>query len=225
MPQSGEKSQAGLARHLVPRFDLFNLRDLSLLPLFISNGLAIWWAARDHLSLQTVMMIYWGQSVAIGVVNVLRILALRDYSTGDFRLAGPLSPSAGAKLKVTGFFMLHYGFFHIVYLVFILAAMTRGRVDVNVPFVLCGASLFAVTDLIALALHWNEQTRGRSIGQVMFAPYLRIVPMHLAIIFGGFVNYHPGLTLGLFQGLKTVADMFTHMVQHRRPAKAGSEPP
>jgi hypothetical protein len=52
----------------------------------------------------------------------------------------------------------------------------------------------------------------------MFAPYSRIVPMHLAIIFGGFVSFHPGLTLGLFQGLKTVADVFTHLVKHRRPA-------
>ena len=202
-----------------PRFERLNLRDISLLPLLVSNGLTIWWAARDHLSLQTVMMIYWGQSVAIGVVNVLRILALRDYSTGDFRLGGPLSPSAGTKLKVAGFFTLHYGFFHVVYLVFILAAMTRGGVDVNVPFVLYGAALFAGTDLAALALHWNAETRGRNLGQVMFAPYLRIVPMHLAIIFGGFVNYHPGLTLGLFQGLKTLADMFTHLVQHRHPAE------
>ena len=209
-----------IAQLFGPRFERLNLRDLSLLPLFISNGLAIWWAARDHLSLQTVMMIYWAQSVAIGVVNVLRILVLRDFSTDDVQVGGPMSPSVGAKLRVAGFFTLHYGFFHVVYLVFILAAMTRGRVDVNVPFVLYGAALFAGTDLAALALHWNAETRGRNLGQVMFAPYLRIVPMHLAIIFGGFVNYHPGLTLGLFQGLKTLADMFTHLVQHRRPARS-----
>jgi hypothetical protein len=220
MAESGTKPRAETTSVFGPRFQRLNLRDFSLLPLLISNGLAIWWAAHDHLSLQTVMMMYWAQSVAIGAVNVLRILALRDYSTDDFRVGGPLSPSFGAKLKVAGFFTLHYGFFHIVYLVFILAAMTRGRVDVNVPFVLYGAALFAGTDLAALALHWNAETRGRNIGKVMFAPYLRIVPMHLAIIFGGFVNYHPGLTLGLFQGLKTLADMFTHLVQHRRPARS-----
>jgi len=215
MTDGEAKPRAEIGQLFGRRFERLNLRDLSLLPLLISNGLAIWWAARDHLSLQTVMMIYWAQSVAIGAVNVLRILALREYSTEDFRMGGPLSPSAGTKLKIAGFFTLHYGFFHVVYLVFILAAMTRGRVDVNVPFVLYGAALFAGTDLAALALHWNDETRGRNIGRVMFAPYARIVPMHLAIIFGGFVNFHPGLTLGLFQGLKTVADLATHLIQHR----------
>ena len=220
MTENETKRQAEIVQLFGLRYGRLNLRDLSLLPLLVSNGLAIWWAARDHLSLQTVMMIYWSQSVAIGAVNVLRILALREYSTEDLRMGGPLSPSAGTKLKIAGFFVLHYGFFHVVYLVFILAAMTRGRVDVNVPFVLYGAALFAGTDLAALALHWNAETRGRNIGTVMFAPYARIVPMHLAIIFGGFVNYHPGLTLGLFQGLKTIADVFAHVVQHRRPARS-----
>jgi len=220
MPEKKVERRAGIARLFGPRFERLSLRDLSLLPLLISNGLAIWWAAYDHLSLQTVMMIYWGQSVAIGLVNVVRILALRDYATDGFRMGGPLSPSAGTKLKVAGFFVLHFGFFHVVYLVFILAAMTRGRPDVNVPFVLYGTAMFAGTDLAALALHWSAETRGRNVGHVMFAPYLRIVPMHLAIIFGGFVNYHPGLTLGIFQGLKTIADVFTHLVQHRRPARS-----
>jgi hypothetical protein len=219
VPNNSEKRSPDLTQILGPRLGRLNLRDISLLPLLLSNGLAIWWAARDHLSLQTVMMIYWAQSVAIGVVNVVRILALREYSTEDFRMGGPLSPSAGTKLKIAGFFTLHYGFFHVVYLVFILAAMTRGHVDVNVPFVLYGAALFAGTDLAALALHWNAETRGRNIGQVMFAPYARIVPMHLAIIFGGFVNFHPGLTLWLFQGLKTIADVVAHLVQHRLKAR------
>ena len=219
MPDNNEKHSSDLIQIPGPKLGRLNLRDLSLLPLLISNGLAIWWAARDHLSLQTVMMIYWAQSVTIGAVNVLRILALREYSTEDFRMGGPLSPSAGTKLKIAGFFALHYGFFHVVYLVFILAAMTRGRVDVNVPFVLYGAALFAGTDLAALVLHWNAETRGRKIGRVMFAPYARIVPMHLAIILGGFVNFHPGLTLWLFQGLKSIADVVTHLLQHRLKAR------
>jgi hypothetical protein len=91
-----------------------------------------------------------------------------------------------------------------------------------VRFVLYGAALFAGTDLAALALHWNGETRGRNIGRVMFAPYARIIPMHLAIIFGGFVGYHPGLTLGIFQGLKTAADVVTHVIVHRRRAGPGS---
>ncbi|MBM3330395.1 hypothetical protein FJY68_00930 [candidate division WOR-3 bacterium] len=212
MPSSREKRPIDVGQV----FKRLDLRDLSLLPLLVSNALAIWWAAHEHLSLQTVMMIYWAQSVTIGMVNVLRILALRDYSTEDFRMGGPLSPSAGTKMKVAGFFAFHYGFFHVVYLAFILGAMTRGRVDVDVPFVLYGAALFAGTDLAALALHWNAETRGRNIGKVMFAPYARIVPMHLAIIFGGFVGYHPGLTLGIFQGLKTAADVIAHLIVHRR---------
>jgi hypothetical protein len=219
MPDNSDKRSPDLTQIPGPKLGRLNLRDISLLPLLLSNGLAIWWAARDHLNLQTVMMIYWAQSVAIGAVNVLRILALREYSTEDFRLGGPLSPSAGTKLKIAGFFTLHYGFFHVVYLVFILVAMTRGRLDVNVPFVLYGAALFAGTDLAALVLHWNAETRGRNIGRVMFAPYARIVPMHLAIILGGFVNFHPGLTLWLFQGLKSIADVVTHLLQHRLKAR------
>jgi hypothetical protein len=223
MARDGTELPPETTRVFGPRFERLNLRDLSLLPLFVSNGLAIWWAARDHLSLQTVMMIYWGQSVAIGIVNVLRILVLRDYSTADLRMGGSMTPLVGAKLRVAGFFTLHYGFFHVVYLVFILAAMTRGRVDVNVPIVLYGAAMFAGTDLAALALNWNAETRGRNLGRVMFAPYVRIVPMHLAIIIGGFVGYHPGLTLGFFQGLKAIADVSTHMVQHRLPVHRGKQ--
>ena len=101
MPDSEEKRPSDLVQILGPTLGWLNFRDISLLPLLMSNGLAIWWAARDHLSLQTVMMIYWAQSVAIGAVNVLRILALREYSTEDFRMGGPLSPSAGTKLKIS----------------------------------------------------------------------------------------------------------------------------
>lgn len=214
---------ADLSRLLGRLFKRLNLRDLSLLPLLASNGLAIWWTAENHLGLQTVMMMYWMQSVAIGAVNVLRIFALRDCTTSDVTLDGELRPSAGTKLKVAGFFILHYGLFHVVYLVFILAAMSRGRPVIDWTIVWYCAALFAATNIFALVLHWLNETCGRRLGQVAFAPYGRIVPMHLAIIFGGFVNFHPGATLWLFQGFKTAADVFTHLVKHRKPIRAVQE--
>ena len=54
----------------------------------------------------------------------------------------------------------------------------------------------------------------------MFTPYLRIVPMHLTIIFGGLMA-HTNAGLLLFGVLKTVADVAMHAVEHRRLAQVG----
>ena len=50
-----------------------------------------------------------------------------------------------------------------------------------------------------------------NLGTIMMYPYLRIIPMHLAIIFGSMVS---GLGLIIFMGLKTFADAGTHMIEH-----------
>lgn len=52
----------------------------------------------------------------------------------------------------------------------------------------------------------------------MFTPYLRIVPMHLTIIFGG-LFVHTGAGLLLFGTLKTAADVAIHVVEHMQIKK------
>ncbi|MCB9982796.1 MAG: hypothetical protein H6861_03845 [Rhodospirillales bacterium] len=49
------------------------------------------------------------------------------------------------------------------------------------------------------------------LGTLVFYPYLRIIPMHLAIISGGMVE---GMGMLIFMGLKTLADAGTHMIGH-----------
>jgi hypothetical protein len=54
-----------------------------------------------------------------------------------------------------------------------------------------------------------------NIGTLMFVPYLRIVPMHLTIVFG-ISRAHSTIGLLFFGGLKTAADMAMHYVEHAR---------
>ncbi len=59
-----------------------------------------------------------------------------------------------------------------------------------------------------------------NIGKIMFAPYARIIPMHLTIILGGFIgaagaSFSANTNLAiiiLFTGIKTVVDLITHSV-------------
>jgi hypothetical protein len=53
----------------------------------------------------------------------------------------------------------------------------------------------------------------RNIGALMFIPYLRIIPMHLTIIFGALLGNGGGVLL--FGALKTAADVAMHKVEHR----------
>jgi hypothetical protein len=69
--------------------------------------------------------------------------------------------------------------------------------------------------------HNRERDRERTpnIGCIMFLPYGRIIPMHFTIILGGFVGAETGGSLPLFLGLKTVADVAMHMVEHAERGK------
>ncbi|MCK7526195.1 MAG: DUF6498-containing protein [Ignavibacteriales bacterium] len=62
-----------------------------------------------------------------------------------------------------------------------------------------------------------------NLGAIMFAPYARIIPMHLTIILGGFIGaagsfFSTNTNLSiivLFIGIKTVVDLFTHSIDFK----------
>lgn len=64
----------------------------------------------------------------------------------------------------------------------------------------------------------------------MFAPYARIIPMHLTIIFGGFIGAAGSIfstntnlaIIVLFIGLKTVIDLFTHSRDFKKLKKTAN---
>lgn len=199
--------------------------DHSLAALLAANVLALGIAVYTGMSVRDLMLVYWIQSVIIGVANVIRILKLHRFDTEGLKMNGrPVAETASGKYMVAGFFAMHYGFFHLVYFAFIAApSRTGGHLSSPVLYVLLGL-VFAVTHFFSLRHNLESDAAGRpNIGTLMFMPYLRVVPMHLSILFGlGFLRGGTGALI-LFGVLKTIFDALMHTAQHHVLAKPSQE--
>ena len=151
---------------------------------------------------------FWMQSVIIGYFAFKRMMSLENFSTEGLKSNGRPVPETEAGKRSTAFFFLaHFGIFHLVYLFFLLGNHGGyGPLEV-IALVGCGLGyLFSQRDTYA-AQHAAD-LRGRpNLGALMFLPYLRVVPMHLGVMFGGAFDGGGVLALTAFMVLKTIADV------------------
>lgn len=182
--------------------------------LILINILTIWQATSQHWSLATIMANYWCQSVAIGFFNFLKILNLSEFSTSKLRINGrSVAPTAATKIWVGYFFLVHYGFFHLAYLIF-LVDMFRATSEIW-QSIWPTAMLFFLNHAFSYFYYRPQEIVRPNLGQVMFHPYWRIIPMHLTILAASWTNQ----SLVFFLILKTVADAGMHSVQHQLDQK------
>lgn len=185
--------------------------------LLTANALALGIAIAAGWSAQSLMLVYWAQSVTIGVAYIVRMLSLQRYSTAGLTMNGrPVPATAAARVRVVLFFALHYGFFHVVYLAFLLSEGAAGFDR----WLAVAVVAFLVNHAYSFRYNRALDRRGKpNLGTLMFTPYLRIVPMHLTIIVGGMLGAGTA-TLLLFGMLKTCADVAMHVVEHRQLRRA-----
>ena len=204
--------------------------DRSVLALILSNLVTIGYAVIERWDVSQVMLIYWAQSVVIGIFNWRRILDLKQFSTKGFRINDrPVQPTRSTQLFTAWFFAFHYGLFHFVYFLF-LYGRKRSLSGISAAgTVVCILAFFANHLFSYFHNKKRDASRIPNIGTIMSLPYARIIPMHLTILSGSFLADGSGGALLLFLGLKTVADVIMHMVEHadarRRQSVAGGFAP
>lgn len=195
--------------------------DLPLLSLLLANTVTIALALLQDWPLGTVLGVYWFQSVTIGLFTFVRLAGVPARGDGRERFKG---------IALAGFFAVHYGLFHFVYLVFLVSFALTGTYGTPDPLgIALGCAVFFVNHLVSFL--WYRPREEASPEAIFSEPYARIVPMHLTIIFGAFVTAMlPGATgtrlvLILFLLLKTVADIAAHMKKHARTSPASAPTP
>ncbi len=192
-----------------------NWKDPSLWAVVLGNIISIVLAYYQQWPLGQLLWVYWAQSVIIGVTNVIRIRSLKAFSTEGMRMNNrPVPETDKAKREIANFFVLHYGGFHLLYALFIWQKLPLTDVDLTLMVgLLIGASGFAGSHAYSLRHNLSRDFRDKkpNLGTLMFYPYLRIIPMHLTIIFAANID---SLGLMIFMGLKTLADAGMHIIEH-----------
>jgi len=174
--------------------------------LLLSNAATLGAAFVLHWDLGWLLWPYWIQSVIVGWYARRRMLALDRFSTEGFTSSGRrVAEDDSGKRSTATFFALHYGCFHLAYLAFLCKVHPVADLRSAAVLMACGVS-FALSQRETYAVQHAADLRGRpNLGALMFTPYLRVVPMHLAILVGG--NAAGSVALWVFSGLKTVSDL------------------
>lgn len=186
-----------------------------MLTLIGANLIAIILAVVEGWDLHVLMLVYWAQSVIIGYFSVRRMLDLKEFSTEGLSQSGRVLNSTPATQKrIAHFFALHYGGFHLIYLAFILMGEGNAFREDWLYLAICVAAFFYNHQYSFKTNRERDRNRKPNIGNIMFFPYARIIPMHLTIIAGGAIGSASTGVLILFLGLKTAADVVMHKVEH-----------
>lgn len=187
------------------------LLDTSFIALFLSNVIIIILVIVQNWEASTVLWVYWIQSVIIGFFQFLRVLSLKKFSTENFTINDkPALPTTKTKQFSAFFFVFHYGFFHFIYAIFLFNFFTKQPLDFT--YISIGGLIFFLNHTFSYFHNkFIDEQKTQNIGQIMFSPYARIIPMHLIIIFGTILGQS---VLIVFLLLKTLADLFMHTIKH-----------
>lgn len=189
--------------------------DRSASLLIFSNLIIIVLAVVQRWQLIELLWVYWLQNIIIGFFNWRRMMNLKEFSTENLKSDGRQPPpTRKTKRSMVHFFLLHYGFFHAAYLFFLIQfigdipnqAMLHGTI---------GLTIFFFNH--SFSYRYNRELDDASlpcIGNIMFLPYFRIIPMHLVIWFAATMGIRSLWSLVFFLLLKTTADVLMHLIEH-----------
>ena len=182
--------------------------DPSFLFLLAINIYCIWYYQNNPDEFYTIVFLYWGQSVLIGLFNFVDILTVKNIIPGSMLLNdSPVKSNSKTKGCAASFFAVHYGAFHLAYGIFILV---YSKLKIDFRFVLIGLAAFSLNLIVQFIRNkqW-QQTHSVNLGAMFFLPYLRIVPMHLMILGPAFLHWQAST---IFLVLKTAADVIMYLV-------------
>ncbi len=190
--------------------------DRSEIVLIGSNLLAILLAIVLQYDFAIVIWSYWFESVIIGLYAIasMVLIGLRGRMPATGYLAG------------AGFFTVHYGMFHFVYMIFLTVMPISALELEQLPFVFLTGFIFLLSHGVSFLEHSfkSKEKAGTNweadIGPIFTKPYRRIVPMHITIIASGFVmaliteELASQILLIVLMALKTGVDLASHRAKH-----------
>jgi len=228
-----------LGSELLPYFRPSNRKGfISLIFILGANSIPVTGVIFLNWNPYMILFIYWGESLIIGLFNLLKMIISGSVENGRFSSSG-FKDSSGLCI----FFTIHYGLFMLVHGIFIFVFMLLSlsmEIERNggafdpfsaVNFLLPGSmtvidflesefsaviALF-LSHLISFYLYFikSGEYNHTNAETYMMHPYKRIIIMQMTIIFGAFALFVSGFKSAVFIivwiGVKILFDLKIHV--------------
>lgn len=204
--------------------------NLSVTFLIAANLIPLFGAIFWHWQVFEIVLLYWVENIIVGLVNAVRLMCIRDASTGPLKHL--------ANVFQTGFFLVHYGLFTVVHGVFVFALLGGGfggerhETDLYYLFHQLKWAILALVVSHTISFFFNflgkKEYLKRTLNEQMMAPYPRMVALHIAIVFGAFAVQalgQPVVLLAILVIGKTAVDWRLHVRSHRKVAEKEAKHP
>ncbi|WP_371398456.1 DUF6498-containing protein [Fretibacter rubidus] len=181
-------------------------------------------------TVNSILVVYWVESVIIGILNIPRILAA---GSGP-KINGVPSQhgkSLGGKIFLSLFFTVHFGGFCAAHAAFLGSLFEAGPEFAQLLSggpLLWTAAVFLFSHSVSFVMRLS---RGEFVSKnpqaQLFAPYGRVMIMHMTVLFGGFAMQSFGAPIAaliLLIALKTIVDLGAHLRETRKAEETATPP-
>jgi len=192
------------------------LKDPRAWFLLLINSYLIYYYLQNPTEFNTIVWIYWLQSILIGFFTFIELLKVENPDETSMKMND--QPVTKKSMGCAAFFFLfHFGFFHLVYAIFLLTGFSARA---NAKIVLITGGIFLVESTIDLIRRRSSKKEGEkeNIGKMFFVPYMRIIPMHLMILVPPFLGFGTSV---IFLILKMLADIGMYIATTGRNTSSG----
>ncbi len=192
------------------------LKDPRAWFLLLINSYLIYYYLQNPTEFNTIVWIYWLQSILIGFFTFIELLKVENPDEKSMKMND--QPVTKKNMGCAAFFFLfHFGFFHLVYAIFLLTGFSAGA---NAKIVLITGAIFLVESTLDLIRRRSSKKEGEkeNIGKMFFVPYMRIIPMHLMILVPPLLGFGTSV---IFLILKMLADIGMYIATTGRNTSSG----
>lgn len=185
--------------------------------LVVVNLLPVWAVVEGRAGMGDVFLVYWFENVVVWVCGIVRVATAEGIDT--------IGGVTGRRMGLAPFFALHYGVFTLVHGFFAVTMAVLVGLEGGIDQVLLLSLVIAASHVVSLAMNWFG--RGERLvvgaGAAAFAPYPRMLVLHVGIILGFVFIGGPNATdhgaqvnaVAVLCGMKTLVDLWFHLRTHR----------
>ena len=187
-------------------------------------------------SVWNILIVYWLENGIVGAFNVLKMATAQGTGLPEGTSATNRPIAETRKTRLIPLFIVHYGLFWVVHGIFVLTlpflftGEPGSASGVDPATILFAAIVLGISH--GVSYWWNYLHGGEyrriSAAQLMFAPYGRLLVLHMTIILGAVAIGTTGAqsaAVAILVTIKIAIDLGLHLAEHRRAAPAPEAAP